>query len=111
MSTGIIWMLSTPSTIKVSDMTVTAYGFPSEARIRPFMRNLSRMIEDDQARGSIGDGMIGPVSLRATCPDGFRRYDRAAGRLARREGVRGGEAPQDALTARVCLVQDRSPGG
>ena len=36
-SIGIKKMLSDPRTINVSDMTVTAYGLPSDARINPFI--------------------------------------------------------------------------
>src|SRR3954471_15284213 len=57
MSTGIEYAARPPSTATASDMTVTAIGFRSEARIRPFMGRASP-IAGTEARTTQKLGMI-----------------------------------------------------
>src|SRR3954470_71397 len=108
MSMGIIWMLSTPRTIKVSDITVTAYGFPSEARIKPFMRNLSEMIDVDSREGEAPAEREGSSARRKSIPSGMPDTTPLAGKHALPGWSPGGSRATPGYE--TALRQPRTPG-
>ena len=69
-------MLSDPRTINVSDMTVTAYGLPSDARINPFicepLGNVGYASDPGRGGRYVQERSVPPLNRRQCSDEGFR---------------------------------------